>query len=196
METGPEMDGMTEITIGKRRRKELEDEIQAALMIMEVDTYQVSLEGVAITFNHSFHSMFEPSLHESSFIIPFSPIYRLHPLHAPKRSYNFLCSSFPPQTFLQSVMHRPTQPNPATSTTFSCQLSSTLIDAPLLSFCAPGRPDICEKPVLWGVRFEPRAPGRPDDEEVVVADVEDAMPLYLWLYASALIYAIWSYPIL
>jgi hypothetical protein len=91
-------------------------------------------------------------------------------------------------------MHRPTQPSPATSTTFSCQLSSTLIDAPLLSFCAPGRPDICEKPVLWGVRFEPRAPGRPDEEEV--ADVEDAMPLYLWLYVSALIYTISPYPIL
>ena len=48
--------------------------------------------------------------------------------------------------------------------------------APLLSFCAPGRPDTCEKPVLWGVRFEPRALGRPKEEE---ADVEDAMPLYL-----------------
>jgi hypothetical protein len=87
-----------------------------------------------------------------------------------------------PQTFLQSLMHRPTHPSPATSTTFSCQLSKTLIAAPLLSFCAPGRPPTCEKPVLWGVRFEPRTPGLPDDEEE--ADVEDAMPLYLVEHVS------------
>jgi hypothetical protein len=53
-------------------------------------------------------------------------------------------------------MHRPTQPNPATSTTFSCQERRTLIAEPLLSFPAPGLPPICEKPapVLWGVRVE------------------------------------------
>jgi hypothetical protein len=36
--------------------------------------------------------------------------------------------------------------------------------------------------VLWGVRFEPRTPGLPDDEEE--ADVEDAMPLYLVEHVS------------
>lgn len=39
----------------------------------------------------------------------------------------------------QSVMVRPMQPSPATSTTFSCQLRSTLIAAVAGSF-APGRP--------------------------------------------------------
>lgn len=60
--------------------------------------------------------------------------------------------------------------------------------APLLSFCAPGRPDICEKPVLWGVRFEPRALGLPDDE---LPDAEDAMPLYLRSYMLAVFYRLW-----
>lgn len=73
-------------------------------------------------------------------------------------------------------MHRPTHPNPATSTTFSCHESKTLIAAPLLSFAAPGRPLICEKPVLCGVRIELR-PGGPREEEEVE---EAAMPLYLW----------------
>lgn len=78
-------------------------------------------------------------------------------------------------TFLQSVIVRPTHPNPATSTTFSCQLRSTLIADPLFSFAGPGLPPICEKPapVLCGVNVEPRLsfPGAPE---------EAAMPLYLW----------------
>lgn len=68
-------------------------------------------------------------------------------------------------------MHRPTHPSPATSTTFSCQDSKTLIAEPLLSF-AGGLPPICENPapVLCGVRVEPRERAR----------VEEApIPLYL-----------------
>src|SRR5690554_1629249 len=41
----------------------------------------------------------------------------------------------PPHTLLRSVIMRPTHPKPATSTTLSCQLSSTLIAAPQLSPC-------------------------------------------------------------
>jgi hypothetical protein len=73
-------------------------------------------------------------------------------------------------------MHLVIQPRPATSTTFSCQLSKTLIAAPLLSFCAPGLPPICEKPVLWGVRLDPARFAGVDEEE---GEDEDAMPLYL-----------------
>jgi hypothetical protein len=81
-------------------------------------------------------------------------------------------------------MHRPTHPNPATSTTFSCHESRTLIAAPLLSFAAPGRPPICEKPVLSGVRVELR-PGGPRGLEVLAVLAvlaEEAMPLYLGYY--------------
>lgn len=48
--------------------------------------------------------------------------------------------------------------------------------APLLSFCAPGLPPICEKPVLWGVRLDPARFAGVDEEE---GEDEDAMPLYL-----------------
>ena len=89
------------------------------------------------------------------------------------------------QTFLQSVIVRPTHPRPATSTTFSCQLSNTLIADPLFSFAGPGLPPICEKPlsVLWGVSVEPRLslPGAPE---------EAAMPLYLPEYPM-LVHAQW-----
>jgi hypothetical protein len=64
-------------------------------------------------------------------------------------SPNLYYSRSPPlttQTFLQSVIHLPTHPNPATSTTFSCQLRNTLIAEPLLSFAAPGLLPICENP--------------------------------------------------
>ena len=75
----------------------------------------------------------------------------------------------PAYTFLQSVMHLPTLPNPATSTTFSCHESRTLIAEPELSFCAPGLPPIWENPapVLCGVMLELRAWDFP------------AIPLYL-----------------
>jgi hypothetical protein len=43
-------------------------------------------------------------------------------------------------------MTRPMHPNPATSTTFSCQLSSTDMAAPVDSFAAPGRPPIWLNP--------------------------------------------------
>jgi hypothetical protein len=64
-------------------------------------------------------------------------------------------------------------PSPATSTAFSCQLSSTLICAPLFSLPAPGLPPICEKPVLCGVSVELRVGVLADGIE------EAAMPLYL-----------------
>lgn len=48
-------------------------------------------------------------------------------------------------------MTRPMQPNPATSTTFSCQLNSTLIPAPADSFATPGREPTWLKPVACGV---------------------------------------------
>lgn len=69
-------------------------------------------------------------------------------------------------------MHLPTLPRPATSTTFSCHESKTLIAAPLLSFAAPGLPPIWENPapVLCGETVEPR-------EGVRVEDA--AIPLYL-----------------
>lgn len=79
-------------------------------------------------------------------------------------------------TFLQSVIHRPMLPRPATSTTFSCQLSKTLMAAPVDSLVAPGRPDIWLKPVAWGVRLLPALEGvlgAPLDED------ELAIPLYL-----------------
>jgi hypothetical protein len=51
----------------------------------------------------------------------------------------------------QSVIVRPMQPRPATSTTFSCQLSKTLMAAVAGSFVDVGRPDIWVKPVDCGV---------------------------------------------
>jgi hypothetical protein len=67
-------------------------------------------------------------------------------------------------------------PNPATSTTFSCQLSSTLMAAPVDSAGAPGRGPIWLKPVCWGVmRVGVRGALPPEDEDEDVA----AMPLYL-----------------
>lgn len=57
-------------------------------------------------------------------------------------------------TLRQSVMVRPMQPRPATSTTFSCQLSSTLMAAEVESLDPPCRPPIWLKPpVDWGVTF-------------------------------------------
>jgi hypothetical protein len=80
-----------------------------------------------------------------------------------------------PHTFLRSVITRPTHPKPATSTTFSCQLNSTLVAAPLDSPPALGLPPICEKPVDCESRFErdPPKAARFEVEEV------PAMPLYL-----------------
>lgn len=78
-----------------------------------------------------------------------------------------------PYTRRQSVMTRPMQPRPATSTTFSCQLSNTLIPAPADSFAAPGRPPTWLKPVCWGV-IRVGVRGALDPEDV------DAMPLYLY----------------
>jgi hypothetical protein len=48
-------------------------------------------------------------------------------------------------------MVRPMQPRPATSTTFSCQLSNTLIAAPVDSFDACGLPPAWLNPVCCGV---------------------------------------------
>ena len=77
-------------------------------------------------------------------------------------------------TVLRSVMVRTTEPAPASSTSFSCQLRSTLIAWPPPS--PPPREWIWEKPVDWG-----------DIEERVVglegAGVCD-MPLYLPRRAS------------
>jgi hypothetical protein len=47
-------------------------------------------------------------------------------------------------------MHRPIQPSPATSTTFSCQLSKTLMAAVAVSFEATVRPPIWLKPAVDG----------------------------------------------
>src|SRR3979411_1112892 len=81
-------------------------------------------------------------------------------------------------TFLLSLITLPIQPNPATSTTFSCQLSRTLMAAPLDS-PPPGLGACCEKPVDCGVNEEP---GRPKVEcrvGVVVLGDDEPMPLYL-----------------
>jgi hypothetical protein len=52
-------------------------------------------------------------------------------------------------------MVRPMHPNPATSTSFSCQLSKTLIAADAVSLEAPGRePTWVNPPVDWGVTFD------------------------------------------
>jgi hypothetical protein len=76
-------------------------------------------------------------------------------------------------------MTRPIQPNPATSTTFSCQLRRTLIAAPLDS-PPPGRVPCCEKPVDWGVSMLARPRDwRPEAEEEEEEDVLPDMPLYL-----------------
>lgn len=79
-------------------------------------------------------------------------------------------ASCAPHTLRQSVIVRPMQPRPATSTTFSCQLSSTLMPEPADSFAAPGRPPIWLNPVGWGVVRVGVFGVDPD---------EDAMPLYL-----------------
>lgn len=71
-------------------------------------------------------------------------------------------------------MTRPMHPSPATSTTFSCQLSNTLIAAPVDSVEAPGRGPTWLNPVGCGVmRVGVRGPLPPDAEDVA------AMPLYL-----------------
>lgn len=75
-------------------------------------------------------------------------------------------------TLRQSVIVRPMHPSPATSTTFSCQLSSTLMAAPEDSFAAPGRPPAWLKPVACGVIL-PGVRGPAPAPDV------DAMPLYL-----------------
>ena len=73
-------------------------------------------------------------------------------------------------------MTRPMHPSPATSTTFSCQLSSTLMAAPVDSLEAPGRGPIWLKPVCWGVmRVGVRGALPPLEAEDVAA-----MPLYLF----------------
>jgi len=73
----------------------------------------------------------------------------------------------PPYTLLLSLITRPTHPSPATSTTFSCQLSSTLIAAPTDSPPAVPRPPTAA-PVDCGVN---------DARAWCVAGC--AMPLYL-----------------
>jgi hypothetical protein len=67
-------------------------------------------------------------------------------------------------------MHLPMDPSPATSTTFSCQLSNTLMAAPVDSFAAPGRPEIWLNPVSAREGARGAAP---------TADAEPLMPLYL-----------------
>lgn len=81
-------------------------------------------------------------------------------------------------TVRRSVITLTTLPAPAISTTFSCQLSSTLIACPLLSVPDPiFLPPICEKPVDCGVML-----GLPGDGVEEVAAVWEAdMPLYLVL---------------
>lgn len=104
----------------------------------------------------------------SSVVFNNSPISS-HSLPLPTRSAILHASSQSPvsvhpfYTFRQSVIVRPMQPSPATSTTFSCQLSNTLIPAPADSFAAPGRPLIWLKPVAWGVTLVGvRGPPDPD----------------------------------
>lgn len=78
-------------------------------------------------------------------------------------------------TFLQSVMDLVMLPRPATSTTFSCQLNSTLMAVPVDSFTAPGRPETWLKPpVACGVILLEARPG------VRCPLLEDTLiPLYL-----------------
>jgi hypothetical protein len=64
------------------------------------------------------------------------------------------------------------QPKPATSTTFSCQLSKTLMAVPVDSFAPPGRPPAWLKPVCCGVTLVGVRGALPGDGV-------DAMPLYL-----------------
>lgn len=70
-------------------------------------------------------------------------------------------------------MVRPMQPSPPTSTTFSCQLNSTLIAAPVDSVGA-GRPPAWLKPVCCGVTRVGVRGALPLPDEVL------AMPLYLF----------------
>ena len=65
-------------------------------------------------------------------------------------------------------------PCPATSTTFSCQLSRTLIAAPIDSFAACGLDPTWLKPVCWGVILVGVRGALPPDDDAV-----EAMPLYL-----------------
>jgi len=81
-----------------------------------------------------------------------------------------------PHTFLLSLITLPMQPNPATSTTFSCQLSSTLMAAPLDS-PPPGRGACCEKPVDCGVSEEPDRP-KVGCREPDVGATPELIPLY------------------
>lgn len=71
-------------------------------------------------------------------------------------------------------MTLPMHPSPATSTTFSCQLSNTLMAAPVDSAEAPGRGPIWLNPVCWGVTRVGVRGALPED-----ADDVAAMPLYL-----------------
>lgn len=73
-------------------------------------------------------------------------------------------------------MHRPMLPRPATSTTFSCQLSSTLMAAPVDSAVEPGLPPIWLNPVGCGVRF---LGVRGAVDALPVPVLPPAMPLYL-----------------
>lgn len=63
-------------------------------------------------------------------------------------------------------------PSPPTSTTFSCQLSRTLIAAPVDSL-GTGRPPTWLKPVCWGVTRVGVLGALPPDDAVF------AIPLYL-----------------
>ena len=76
-------------------------------------------------------------------------------------------------------MTRPMQPSPATSTTFSCQLSSTLMAAPADSAGAPGLAPIWLNPVCWGVIRVGVRGALPLEEEDEEDDDVAAMPLYL-----------------
>jgi hypothetical protein len=68
-------------------------------------------------------------------------------------------------------MQRPIEPSPATSTTFSFQLSKTLITAVTESFDTPGLPPTWLKPPEgWGVTRVGVLGALPDEDE-------DAIPL-------------------
>lgn len=75
-------------------------------------------------------------------------------------------------TLLQSVMQRSMQPSPATSTTFSCQLSNTLMLAPVDSLAPPGRCPAWLNPVGWGVTLV-------GVRGTLPPAAETAIPLYL-----------------
>ena len=87
---------------------------------------------------------------------------------APRRANWRLLILLYTHTVLRSVITRTIDPAPAISTSFSCQLSSTLIACPPPS--PPPLDCICENPpVAWGVR---------DDRPELGCEVCD-IPLYL-----------------